>query len=282
MRRSNIKSNHKNDNNNGTKTLSNTNSTSLDNNNINNNNKNNTSMPSSEWDHLRREATKLERQLEDRVAKLQLLNANMHHATSSSNHGLMDAEMGNGNNSDMSESMSSMMREGEVIERTMTALEDLNERMANIAKRSGSSQQNLLVKRYREILFDYNADYQKAMQAMHRRRETSALFSGANMAMRNHENDSATEHLLRERNAISNSMKSAGTVLSQATEIRSDLRAQRSSLGTTMNYMTRIADTVPGLNQVMDAIRKKRNRDDIIVSAVIAACILFTLWYLFA
>ena len=34
-----------------------------------------------------------------------------------------------------------------------------------------------------------------------------------------------------------------------------------------------------GVNQLIDKIRKKRNKDDIIVSGVIAFCILFTLWY---
>lgn len=97
----------------------------------------------------------------------------------------------------------------------------------------------------------------------------------------NNEDGGATEHLLRERNAINNSIKSADTVLSQASEIRANLRTQRNSLGVSMGYVSNIASNVPGLNHVMDAIRRKRSRDDLILSGVIATCILFTLWYLF-
>lgn len=235
----------------------------------------NNMMPSSnvEWDQLRREATKLERQLEDRVSKYQMLNANNAFDTEM---GYGNQKMGVGQGNDSDDSAALLSAE---IERTMAALGDLNERMSAIAKRTQSSQHTLLVKRYREILYDYNADYQKASQIMEKRRESSALFSGAKM--RNHDNDTATEHLLRERNAINNSMKSAGNVLSQASEIKADLRNQRASLGSTMGYLSGIAANVPGLNQVMDAIRKKRSRDDMILSGVIASCILFTLWYLF-
>ena len=245
------------------------------------------SMASVEWDQLRREATKLERQLEDRVAKFQLLNANSsldpelgYHSSNSASavSNINNSYNSNLNGNDGDEGASVLASD---IERTMSALTDLNERMGSISKRTGSSQQALLVKRYREILYEYNNDYQKAAQALQRRRESSNLFSGARSAMRNHDNDSATEHLLRERNAINNSLKSAGSVLAQASEIRSDLRTQRASLGSTMGYLQGIATNVPGLNHVMDAIRKKRNRDDVILSGVIATCILFTLWYLF-
>ena len=91
--------------------------------------------------------------------------------------------------------------------------------------------------------------------------------------------DEGMEHLLRERNAIGNSMKAADAVLGQAAEVQSELRSQGASLRGIQGTMLAIAGNVPGLNVLIDKIRKKRNQDDMIVSGVIAFCILFTLWY---
>jgi len=87
------------------------------------------------------------------------------------------------------------------------------------------------------------------------------------------------EHLLRERSAIGNSLRAADDVLGQAAEVQSELRTQGSSLRGAQGTMLAIAANVPGVNQLIDKIRKKRNKDDIILSGVIAFCILFTLWY---
>lgn len=233
--------------------------------------------PSGEFDQLRREATKLERQLEDRVSKYQLFSTNGGGDSTSLDYtemGLSSRQSGTSDNDH--EALASE------IQRTMSALGDLTGSMANIAKRTNSAQHSLLVKRYREILFDYKADFEKAAQAAQKRKETAALFHGVGRnGSLNGEDGGATEHLLRERNAINNSIKSADTVLSQASEIRANLRTQRNSLGVSMGYVSNIASNVPGLNYVMDAIRRKRSRDDMVLSGVIASCILFTLWYLF-
>ena len=85
--------------------------------------------------------------------------------------------------------------------------------------------------------------------------------------------------LMRERNAIGNSLASATNVLSQASEIRSELRNQGNALKNVGNKVLVMASRVPGLNGLIENIRRKRGKDDMIVTGVIAACILFTLWY---
>merc|ERR1712060_54028 len=67
------------------------------------------------------------------------------------------------------------------ISRTISAFTDLvNKRMSPTAERTGRSQHSLLVKRYREILFDCSTDFQKTSAAVLRRRDALELFSGAN------------------------------------------------------------------------------------------------------
>lgn len=168
------------------------------------------------------------------------------------------------------------------IHRTMSTMTELiNTKMAPTAERTGRSQHSLLVKRYREILFDCGADYNKTSAAVARRREARELFRGAVSKGGEGGADAGMEQLLRERNAIDNSMKSAAGVINQASSVRSELRSQGASLRGVTGTMASIAGNIPGLNGLIDKIRKKRLQDDRIVSGVVASCILFTLWYLF-
>jgi Golgi SNAP receptor complex protein 1 len=93
--------------------------------------------------------------------------------------------------------------------------------------------------------------------------------------------DANMEHLLRERNHIGNSLNAANSVLGQADSIRADLHGQGRSLRGSQSLMNQLTTNIPGLNHLVDQIRRKRSRDDKIVAAVIASCVVFTLWYMF-
>ena len=166
------------------------------------------------------------------------------------------------------------------IQRSMQALQDwIATRLDPAAE---SSHQMLVVKRYREILFDLTGDYQKAQQVFQRSQERMELFKGANRSNSGELEDPATAHLLRERNHIQNSLNGAHQTLAQASAIRADLSQQRMSLGRVSSGIGSIVTSIPGLNGLVDAIRRKRSRDDQVLAGVIASCILFTLWYLFS
>uniref|UniRef100_A0A7S1ZHV2 Golgi SNAP receptor complex member 1 n=1 Tax=Trieres chinensis TaxID=1514140 RepID=A0A7S1ZHV2_TRICV len=235
-----------------------------------------------DFDALRREATKLERQLEERVARYQQVAQRLTKG-GASNHGLESAEAGTagGGTSVDDEEESALAADVSRVASTMTDL--VERRLAPAAERTGKSQHTILVRRFREVLFDSKADFKKASASVARRREAMELFHGAGMAGSNSggNDDPAMEHLLRERNAIGNSLNAADSVLGQAEEIRSDLRSQGASLRGIQGTMLNIAGNVPGLNGLIDSIRKKRNQDDMVVSGVIAFCILFTIWYIF-
>jgi Golgi SNAP receptor complex protein 1 len=170
------------------------------------------------------------------------------------------------------------------IQRTLSALSDLIQtRLAPAAERLGKSQHQLLVKRYREILFDLTGDFQKTSAQFTRKKEQLELFSGANTAGigAGGEQDEAMQHLMRERGHIDRSVSESEAVINQASEIHSDLRTQGISLRGVQGTIIRITSNIPGLNRLVENIRRRRSMDDMVVSGVIAACILFTLWYLF-
>lgn len=238
-----------------------------------------------QFDLLRREATKLERNLEDKIAryhslsqKIQLdspLTHRVNGISSTSPSLLESAESGNA-----PENEAALANE---INRTLSQLNELiNTQMAPAAERSNLAQHSLLVKRYREILFDSTNDFKKVSSAINRSRESKELFSGANMSLDSTNDDPAMEHLMRERNAIGNSLNSAASILAQAGDIRGELRNQGAALRGAGNKVLLVMSNIPGLNGVIDNIRRRRGKDDMIVSGVIAFCILFTLWYIFA
>jgi len=256
---------------------------------------------SREFDVMRREATKLERHLEDRVARYQQLAQRLtvgDTVTSSSSDNdaftqrsslLDNAEAGTVSSSytdkKTKDSTKNIDEEEALlskdIHRTMATMTELiNTKMAPAAERTGRSQHSQLVKRYREILFDCGADYNKTSAAVARRREARELFRGATSSS-SAGGDPGREQLMRERNAIDNSMKSANSVLNQAANVRSELRTQGASLRGVGGALGQIANNIPGLNGLMDKIKKKRMQDDKVVSGVVAGCILFTIWYLF-
>jgi len=239
-----------------------------------------------QFDALKRQATKLERSLEDKVSRYQQLVQSIPDATTND---LLLAESGMGNGSGGSAVTVDSTAEDEAalrhdIQRTITTLQDLvTTQLSARAEKAGKS---LLVKRYREILFDLSGDFEKSRQAHTRKVERAKLMQGASVggggpggAMG--VDQSGMDHLMRERNHIHNSQNAAAAVLSQAAEIRNDLRAQGLSLGRARSLMGQIAGNIPGINTIVEKIKKKRSKDDMIVAGVIASLILFTLWYLF-
>mmetsp|Transcript_26157 Transcript_26157/g.72996 ORF Transcript_26157/g.72996 Transcript_26157/m.72996 type:complete len:233 (+) Transcript_26157:330-1028(+) len=229
-----------------------------------------------DFDALKREATKLERHLEDKVAKYQQLVQSIADPTASSGtNDLFMAESG----------MHTTEDEGTLrhdIQRTLTTLQDLiNTKLQPASEKVGSQNATLLVKRYREILFDLSGDFEKSRQANIRKQERAKLMEGARMNGTGDQADPAMEHLMRERNHINNSMSAASSVIAQASEVRSDLRNQGMTLGKAQASIGRIMGNIPGINTLVERIRRKRSKDDMIVAGVIASCILFTLWYLF-
>jgi len=235
-----------------------------------------------QFESLKREASKLERQLEEKVARYQQLAQKSNAQSSASksmdkNSSWNKMEQGQTNGANEKEQVTALQHD---IQRSMQALQDwIATRLDPSAE---TSHQMLIVKRYREILFDLTGDYQKAQQVWQRSQERMELFKGADRTGSNGEiQDPGMQSLMRERNHIQNSLNGANAVLGQASQIRSDLGAQRAGLGRAATGIGSILSNIPGINALVEGIRRKRSKDDKILAGVISTCILFTLWYLF-
>ncbi|GMI53244.1 hypothetical protein TeGR_g9024 [Tetraparma gracilis] len=136
----------------------------------------------------------------------------------------------------------------------------------------------MLLSRFREIAGDHRATFEGASARLAEKRAQRELFGGA-AAAGGAGPDPAKEHLLRERGALQSSVAASRGVLGQAGGILGELRGQRGSLGGAAGMAQRMAGSVPGINRVIDGIRRKKQRDNAVLGVVLAGCVLFTLWY---
>ena len=197
----------------------------------------------------------------------------------------------------------------------LTTLSDVTASMSTLVERSGSSGGGggttggtsnpltspnsgsaLLVRRYREIAFDYSSDFKKIKQNLTKKREAVELFtrstpdpsrgggtssSSSSSSSYDSSSDPAMRQLLRERSALNNSLNSSRDVLSQAAASFNELRNQRASLlrsGTGVSALGGMSDNV---GKLIDKIRRKKTKDQMVLAGVISSLVLFTLWYMF-
>mmetsp|Transcript_570 Transcript_570/g.1347 ORF Transcript_570/g.1347 Transcript_570/m.1347 type:complete len:175 (-) Transcript_570:4-528(-) len=171
-----------------------------------------------QFDTLKRQATKLERSLEDKVARYQQLVQSIPDS-STSDLFLAESGMGSPTIASTAEDEAALRHD---IQRTLTTLQDLvTTQLQPKAEKLGKS---VLVKRYREILFDLSGDFEKSRQAHTRKVERAKLLEGANSNNNNKASNldidqQGMDHLMRERNHIHNSQSAAAQGIHQATEI---------------------------------------------------------------
>jgi len=255
----------------------------------------------SRFENLKREANKLERQLEDKVARYQQLAQRSNAESTSSSNGLngtggrgvsswnrmengvgghkQQSSLGGGSNINSIDKEQAVALQND-IQRSLQALQDWIATRLDPA--SETSHHRLVVKRYREILFDLTGDYQKAQQVWQRSQERMELFRNVQGGSEQENGDNpAASNLWREQNHIQNSINGAMETMNQASSIHNNLRQQGTSLGRASSGIGAIISSVPGINGLVDSIRRKRSKDDVILAGVIASCILFTLFYLF-
>ena len=90
---------------------------------------------------------------------------------------------------------------------------------------------------------------------------------------------SDVEHLLRERNSIHNSSSMIEQSLQQAEETRLALDRQKKMLLKGSSNLDQLLGMFPAANNFINKIRNKKNRDQLILASVIAACLLFCVWW---
>jgi len=220
-----------------------------------------------DWETLRRQAKQIEGVLEEKVSAYSRLAQRMH--------------------SDMLYDEENPLMEGQEeqslaidIENLLASLAECNERMSACVATGTRTANAALLQRYREIYFDYKRDFDETGCAIQRKREQVELFRGATAARVGADADSGMSHLYREQDALDSSLRSAGSVIGQAGQVRSALWSQRKSLAASGGALGQLSNRFPSIGRVIVAIQQRRYRDNMVVGFVIAVCICFAIWWL--
>jgi hypothetical protein len=166
------------------------------------------------------------------------------------------------------------------IERDLAELNDCIQNMRQCNSGKLTSHQEVLIKRYHEIHFDYNTEFKNTSATVQRKRESMELFQSSNNLHKD-DQDSSVAKLLRERSSIAASMKSINDVISQAFEAKDSLLGQRATLMGVTGSMSNLAANTPSFGRLVDGIQKKKFRESLTVALFVAFLLCITIWWLF-
>jgi golgi SNAP receptor complex member 1 len=93
--------------------------------------------------------------------------------------------------------------------------------------------------------------------------------------------DSTAGSLIRERNHLQASTAAIDGVLSQAGHVGSALKDQGTLFDNISTKLTLLGSKFPVVNGLMNAIRRRKSRDTIVITAVVLSCSLLFFWYVF-
>ncbi|KAI0275131.1 V-snare-domain-containing protein [Gloeopeniophorella convolvens] len=139
------------------------------------------------------------------------------------------------------------------------------------------------IQRHRDVYQDYGREFRRTKANVQAAVDQANLLSGVRNDIDAHKS-SAADALLAERGHIDSSHQMIDATLecaSQAHETRTEFARQRSSLGSIQTRMVGVLNTVPGINNILSMIHKRRRRDAYIIGGLIGICLFFLLRYLF-
>ncbi|CAO2206928.1 unnamed protein product [Urochloa humidicola] len=229
-------------------------------------------LQESGWEELRREARKLEGDLDVKLSSYARLAAR----SSSSSASPSGAASPTADRS----SWKSMEFE---IQSLLGKLQDVNDAMSRCAASTApTTSVSQKLARHRDILHEFTQEFRRMRGNLSSMREHADLLSSVR--------DDITEskatggmsprvHLLRERASIHGSINQIDEVIGQAQSTRVALSNQRALFGDVQGKVKQLGEKFPIIRGLLGAIKRKKSKDTIILSAVIAACTMFLIIY---
>ncbi|XP_072966296.1 Golgi SNAP receptor complex member 1-2 [Typha angustifolia] len=230
------------------------------------------SLQESGWEELRKEARKIEGDLDVKLSSYARLGARSAHSS-----GYVDSgspTIGS------SRSWKSMEIE---IQSLLEKLLDINDSMSHCAaSATPTTSVTQKLARHRDILHEFTQEFRRTKGNLNSMREHAELLNSVRDDISESKASGSMSprvHLLRERAAIHGSITQIDEVIGQAQATRSVLGTQRSLFGDVQGKVKQLGDKFPIIRGLLGSIRRKRSKDTLILAAVIAACTLFLIVY---
>ncbi|XP_042422800.1 Golgi SNAP receptor complex member 1-1-like [Zingiber officinale] len=215
-------------------------------------------MEASSWDALRKQARKLEAQLDERMTSYRRL------VSSNPDGSVADLESS--------------------IEHLLKQLQQINLQMQTWVSSGGSQIISHTLTRHKEILQDLSQEFYRLRSSLRAKQERSSLL----LEFRDYDRekadieggaDSAEHALLKEQAAISRNSGQMDNVISQAQATLGALVLQRSTFGGITTKISNVSSRLPTVNHILSSIKRKKSMDTIILSFVASVCTFLMLIY---
>ncbi|XP_050353228.1 Golgi SNAP receptor complex member 1 [Nymphalis io] len=224
-----------------------------------------TTIAGSTWEDVRKQARLLENDIDVKLVAFSKLGM----STTSS--GLSSETAPLINSDDMFDTMSMELQQ------LLNKLSSINDRMADLAP-SGTATLHT-IKRHREILMDYQQEFQKTSVRVSARREREELLRGASPPPA--AGLSRRDQFSKEANHLHSSHILVDEQINIAMEAREHLTSQRQAFKRMQTRFNDITNRFPMLNSLIYRINARKRRDSLIIGIVVAICTFLLLLYAF-
>lgn len=221
------------------------------------------------WEDLRKEARKLEGELDAKLAAYGKLctGYDSSYVSKRGEGGLANDQL--------------IETKATEIESLLGRLSDVNDGMSSALSGAVDSRSHTLA-RHRDILHEFMQEFRRLSSTLGAARDRAELMGtpaqgGPGYGGVQTQGQSAL--LLRERTGIANSNAALDDVLGQADAVRGNLLEQRRVVDGIGDKLYSLGAKFPVVNGLLNAIRRKKSKDSIVLGTVIAVCCLFTLIY---
>ncbi|KAG2321299.1 hypothetical protein Bca4012_055665 [Brassica carinata] len=219
-------------------------------------------VPSS-WDALRKQARKIEAQLDEQMHSYRRLV---------STKALIKSD---GVESDLEAGIDSLLRQ----------LQQVNAQMQAWVSSGGSEMVSHTLTRHQEILQDLTQEFYRHRSSLRAKQEHASLledfreFDRTRLDLEDGDG-SAEQALLKENVGINRNTAQMDGVISQAQATLGTLVFQRSTFGGINSKLSNVTSRLPTVNTILSAIKRKKSMDTIILSLVAAVCtfLIFIYW----
>ncbi|XP_009615287.1 Golgi SNAP receptor complex member 1-1-like [Nicotiana tabacum] len=215
--------------------------------------------PPTSWDSLRKQARKLEAQLDEQMHIYRKFVSN---------------KTGNANDNDLEPSIDQLLKQ----------LQQVNSQMQAWVSSGGSEIFSHTLTRHQEILQDLFQEFNRLRSSYRAKKEHASLledFREFDRTRLDLEDGSGSHEqaLLSERASLHRSTGQMDGVISQAQETIKTLMFQRSTFGGINSKLSNVSSRLPTVNHILSAIKKKKSMDTIILSLVASVCMFLILVY---
>jgi len=217
-------------------------------------------VPSS-WDALRKQARKIEAQLDEQMHSYRRLVSTKALAKS------------DGAESDLEAGIDLLLRQ----------LQQVNAQMQAWVSSGGSEMVSHTLTRHQEILQDLTQEFYRHRSSLRAKQEHASLlddFREFDRTRLDLEEGDGEQALVKEHMGINRNTAHMDGVISQAQATLGTLMFQRSTFGGINSKLSNVTSRLPTVNTILSAIKKKKSMDTIILSLVAAVCtfLIFIYW----